>query len=219
MVPPLSGDRGLQVYHLEFLLRQRLLEPLQVALAYLQLGLDVLHGLQVHLRHFSVGEFIPPVFCEFLLLPHIDVWKEGFCARRSPVTSQPRASVRAKCSASSTLSCAFRFLPLRLRILRTRLCYICDIILTTFPPSSASYTYKLHASAASDCQDADNKFATMPKSFQTSCIRRAAFKCYSDKRDVSLLLLEQTGAASISAKLWPYLALVTKNKSLLSLYQ
>lgn len=189
MVRPLPGDRGLQVYHLEFLLRQRLLEPLQVALAYLQLGLDVLHGLQVHLRHFSVGELIPPVFCEFLLLPHIDVLKEGFCARRSPVTSRPRASVRAKCSASSTLSCASPFLLLRLRILRTaQFRYICDIILTTFPPSSAFRTYKLQASAERDCQDADNKFATTPKSFQTSCIETCCLK----------MLLGQTHLASFA---------------------
>lgn len=43
MVLLLSVYRGLQVNHLEFLLRHSLLEPLHVAFAYLQLGLDVHH--------------------------------------------------------------------------------------------------------------------------------------------------------------------------------
>lgn len=44
LAPLPSGHGGLQVDHLEFLLGQSLLEPLQVAFAYLQLGLDVIHG-------------------------------------------------------------------------------------------------------------------------------------------------------------------------------
>ncbi len=77
VVSLLPSHGGLQVDHLEFLLRQSLLEPLQVGLTCLQLGLDVLHRVQVHLGHFPVGKFILPVFCKFLLFPHIDV-QTGF---------------------------------------------------------------------------------------------------------------------------------------------
>lgn len=82
VVSLLSRHGGLQVDHLEFLLRQSLLEPLQVGFTRLQLGLDVLYRVQVHFGHFSVGKFIPPVFCKFLLFPHIDV-QSGLCANRS----------------------------------------------------------------------------------------------------------------------------------------
>lgn len=84
VVSLLSGHGGLQVNHLEFLLCQSLLEPLQVGFACLQLGLDVLYRVQIHLGYFSVGKFFPPVFFEFLLLPHIDV-HAGLHARRSLV--------------------------------------------------------------------------------------------------------------------------------------
>lgn len=72
LVLPLAGHGGLQVDHLELLLGQSLLQPLQVGFAHLQLRLDVLHGVQVHPGHLSVRELIPPVFGEFLLLPHPD---------------------------------------------------------------------------------------------------------------------------------------------------
>lgn len=94
VVSPLSRHSGLQVDHLEFLLRQSLLQPLQVAFTRLQLRLDVLYRVQVHSGHFSVGKFIFPVFCEFLLFPHIDVH-----------TGVLYATVREKCS--SYVFCVF----------------------------------------------------------------------------------------------------------------
>lgn len=98
----LSRHGGLQVDHLEFLLRQRLLQPLQVGFTSLQLRLDVLHAVQVHLRHFSVGKFIPPVFCEFLLFPHFDVHTGLLCHQ----PQSGNATVTEK--GGRQLSCVFR---------------------------------------------------------------------------------------------------------------
>lgn len=102
VVSLLSRHGGLQVDHLEFLLRQSLLEPLQVAFTYLQLRLDVLYGVQVHLGYFSVGEFIPPVFCKFLLFPHIDV-QTGLSVNRRLVTQQSQRVLEL----TLTVNCVF----------------------------------------------------------------------------------------------------------------
>lgn len=73
----LPSHGGLQVNHFEFLLRQSLLEPPQVGFTFLQLTLDVLHGVQVHLGHISIGKLLPPVLGELVLFPHIDVDSRG----------------------------------------------------------------------------------------------------------------------------------------------
>lgn len=99
VVSLLSRHCGLQVYHLEFLLRQSFLEPLQVGFTHLQLRLDVLYRVQVHFGHFSVGKFIPPVFCKFLLFPHIDV-HSGLSVKRSLAMPQSERNVQANCSVS-----------------------------------------------------------------------------------------------------------------------
>ena len=102
--PPLQGHGGLQVDHLEFLLRQSLLQPLQVGLTRLQLRLDVLHRLQVHARHFSVGEFIPPVFGKFLLFPHVRVLTAGCDQPRCGAeTVRRRRKLDVPCLTSATL--------------------------------------------------------------------------------------------------------------------
>ena len=97
VVSPLSRHGGLQVDHLEFLLRQSLLQPLQVAFTRLQLRLDVLHRVQVHSGHFTVRKFIPPVFCEFLLFPHDRRSHRSLLVRHSR-----REMFQANCSASSS---------------------------------------------------------------------------------------------------------------------
>lgn len=109
----LARHGGLQVDHLEFLLRQRLLQPLQVGFTRLQLRLDVLHAVQVHLRHFSVGKFIPPVFCEFLLFPHFDVHTGLLChqPQSGNATVAEKGGRQLSCVSSETVSGASLSFP------------------------------------------------------------------------------------------------------------
>lgn len=120
LVPLLPIDRGLEVNQLEFLLRHCLLESFQVAFAYLQLGLNVLHRFQVHLRHLSVGEFILPVLCEFLLLPHVDVltWASDKPQSRERLKSRTKILAVFYVFAPSRLSTFLSFFPPRYEFLK-----------------------------------------------------------------------------------------------------
>lgn len=101
----------LQVVHLEFLLRQSLLEPLQVGFTRLQLRLYVLDGVQVHSWDFAIGKFIPPVFGKFFLFPHNAV-HSGLSADRSLVTQMlPLTVLRLHRQLAAYLSQISTFLP------------------------------------------------------------------------------------------------------------